>query len=173
MTTKQKTSTRRTVTVKDVPAHEFVLTYAKHLKRTNAIKLPKWADLVKGGIHKQLAPSNPDWYYIRAASIARKVYLRCGLGVGKMTKIYGGLKHRGPRPSRFKLGSSSIARDIMKQLERIGVIEKDPKGGRRITQQGQRDLDRIARRVAENTTNAFTLMLPSGVPTPAPKAEAI
>jgi small subunit ribosomal protein S19e len=90
-----------------------------------------------------------------------------------MTKIYGGLKHRGPRPSRFKLGSSSIARDIMKQLERIGVIEKDPKGGRRITQQGQRDLDRIARRVAENTTNAFTLMLPSGVPTPAPKAEAI
>jgi ribosomal protein S19E (S16A) len=45
-----------------------------------------------------------------------------------MTKIYGGLKHRGPRPSRFKLGSSSIARDIVKQLERIGIVEKDPKG---------------------------------------------
>ena len=36
----------------------------------------------------------------------------------------------------------------MKQLEAIGVVEKDPKGGRRITAQGQRDLDRIAGRVA-------------------------
>jgi len=37
---------------------------------------------------------------------------------------------------------------VLKQLEAIGVVEKDENGGRRITAQGQRDLDRIAGRVA-------------------------
>lgn len=32
----------------------------------------------------------------------------------------------------------------MQGLEGIGVLEKDPKGGRRISQDGMRDLDRIA-----------------------------
>jgi small subunit ribosomal protein S19e len=76
MATKQKTNPRRYVTVKDVPAHEFVLTYAQHLKRTNAIKLPKWADIVKGGIHKQLPPSDPDWYYIRAGKYIQRCFTR-------------------------------------------------------------------------------------------------
>jgi small subunit ribosomal protein S19e len=29
-------------------------------------------------------------------------------------------------------------------LEKMGLVEKDPSGGRRITQQGRRDLDRVA-----------------------------
>ena len=37
---------------------------------------------------------------------------------------------------------------MLKQLEAIGVVEKNGDGGRRITSQGQRDLDRIAGRVA-------------------------
>jgi len=32
----------------------------------------------------------------------------------------------------------------MQSLEKIGVLEMDPRGGRRISQDGQRDLDRIA-----------------------------
>lgn len=32
----------------------------------------------------------------------------------------------------------------MQALEKIGVLEESPKGGRRVSQQGQRDLDRIA-----------------------------
>ena len=46
----------------------------------------------------------------------------------------------------------SVARAILKQLESVGVVEKDPKGGRRITPSGQRDLDRIAGRVAVPAT---------------------
>lgn len=39
--------------------------------------------------------------------------------------------------------SGSVDRNVMKSLEAIGVLEKDDdKGGRRITQSGQRDLDR-------------------------------
>lgn len=37
----------------------------------------------------------------------------------------------------------------MQALEKIGVLEKDPRGGRRISQAGQRDLDRIASSVLE------------------------
>jgi len=30
------------------------------------IELPEWTDIVKTGRHKELAPYDPDWYYIRA-----------------------------------------------------------------------------------------------------------
>jgi len=132
------------VTVKDVPAHEFVVTYAQHLKRSGKIQVPKWADIVKTGSFKELPPNNPDWYYVRAASMARKIYLRGGLGVGAFRKIYGGSKDRGTAPSHFARSSGSIARSVLRELERIKVVEKDPRGGRRITSTGQRDLDRIA-----------------------------
>lgn len=38
----------------------------------------------------------------------------------------------------------------MQALEKIGVLEQDEdKGGRRITEQGQRDLDRIAQQASQ------------------------
>ena len=38
----------------------------------------------------------------------------------------------------------------MQSLEKIGILEQDEdKGGRRITQAGQRDLDRIAQQTLE------------------------
>ena len=45
--------------------------------------------MVKSATYKELAPYDPDWYYIRAASMARKLYLKPGIGVGKFKKIYG------------------------------------------------------------------------------------
>lgn len=128
------------------PAHLFITEYAAHLKRNNWLKLPAWVDLVKTSVARELSPRDPDWFYIRAASIARKIYLRGGTGVGALRVVYGGNIRRGPRPSRFQKASSSIIRHIIIQLESIGVVEKNtgPKGGRRITQEGQRDLDRIA-----------------------------
>jgi small subunit ribosomal protein S19e len=56
----------RGVNVKDVPSDQFVVAYAAHLKRIGKIEVPKWADLVKTGSYKELAPYDPDWYYIRA-----------------------------------------------------------------------------------------------------------
>ena len=135
----------RGVTVKDVAAQDFVIAYAAHLKRTGKIEVPKWADLVKTGITRELAPYDPDWYYIRAAAIARRVYLRGGIGVGAFKRIFGGRKMRGTAPEHFATGSGSIARHILKELETLKIIEKVPNGkGRRITPRGQRDLDSIA-----------------------------
>jgi ribosomal protein S19E (S16A) len=63
-----------------------------------------------------------------AASMARKIYLRGGIGVGAFKKIYGGRKSNGVRPSHFAKSSGSIARHCLKQLEALNIVEKDPKG---------------------------------------------
>lgn len=56
---------QRGVSLKDVPAQEFITAYAKYLKKSGNIELPKWVDIVKTGIHKELPPSNPDWFFVR------------------------------------------------------------------------------------------------------------
>jgi len=61
-------STSRGINVKDVASDQFVVAYAAHLKRIGKIEVPKWADLVKTASYKELAPYDPDWYYIRAGT---------------------------------------------------------------------------------------------------------
>ena len=139
--------------VKDVPAQQFIVSYAQHLKRSGKIQLPKWTDLVKTGTAKELPPNNPDWYYVRAASMARKIYLRggSGIGVGGFRRIYGTRKRNGTAPSHFRVAAGALVRHILQQLEKIRVVETDPKGGRRLTSNGRRDLDRIAGQVTPVT----------------------
>ncbi|CAL5196394.1 unnamed protein product [Lathyrus oleraceus] len=134
-------------TVKDVSPHEFVKAYSAHLKRSGKMELPEWTDIVKTAKFKELAPYDPDWYYIRAASMARKIYLRGGLGVGAFQRIYGGSQRNGSRPPHFCKSSGSIARNILQQLQNMNLIELDTKGGRKITSSGRRDLDQVAGRI--------------------------
>lgn len=123
-----------------------------------------WVDTVKTSPAKELPPQSIDWYilpttpgdhpgadgppfshryYTRAAAVARHVYLRKTVGVGRLRKFHGSTKNRGSRPSHHVNASGSVDRNVMRSLEAIGVLEKDDdKGGRRITQSGQRDLDR-------------------------------
>ncbi|KAL2906174.1 40S ribosomal protein S19-1, partial [Bienertia sinuspersici] len=91
------------------------------------IELPPWTDIVKTGVLKELNPIDPDWYYIRAASMARKIYLRGGLGVGAFRRIYGGSKRNGSRPPHFGKSSGSVARHILQQLEKMKIVEIDPR----------------------------------------------
>eukprot|EP01136_Pigoraptor_vietnamica_P035047 Opistho-1_new@99775 len=135
-------------TLKDVNSHDFVRAYAAFLKRSGKIEVPKWADIVKTGTHKELAPYDADWFYIRCASIARKLYLSQGLGVGALRRAYGGRKNNGTRPSHFCVGSGAVARRCLHELEKIKVVEKANDGGRKVSQEGRRDLDRIAGQVA-------------------------
>ncbi|KAF4352503.1 hypothetical protein CsatB_013124 [Cannabis sativa] len=134
-------------TVKDVSPHEFVKAYAAHLKRSGKVELPEYTDLVKTAKFKELAPYDPDWYYVRAASVARKIYLRGGLGVGAFRRIYGGSKRNGSRPPHFCRSSGAILRHILHQLQNMNIVDVDPKGGRKITSNGRRDLDQVAGRI--------------------------
>ena len=141
------------------------------LFRSGKVKLPEWVDLVKTNVAKELAPFDEDWYYTRIASIARHIYVRSPVGVTTVCKIYGGKKTRilfylnfffkmemnngfisvrrnnGSAPSHWRAGSGSIGRKALQALEQLKLVEKDPNGGRRLTSQGRRDLDRIAAQV--------------------------
>ena len=134
----------RGICVRDVSPQAFIAAYAEHLKNSDKFELPVWADTVKTGVFKELAPYGDDWYYIRAASIARKVYLRPGIGIGQLQKWYGGAYRRGARTEHFRKASSGIIRSVLLQLEEMRVTEKLESGGRRVTRVGQQDLDRIA-----------------------------
>ena len=83
------------------------------------------------------------------AAVARHIYLRKDVGIGALTKLHGGRHNRGNRPSHHADASASVQRKVCQSLEKIGVLEKSENGGRRITQDGQRDLDRIATAVVE------------------------
>ena len=64
------------ITIKDVDAHEFVKRYAVHLKKQGKISLPELVDLMKTSVSRELAPYDEDWYFIRCASLARRLYAR-------------------------------------------------------------------------------------------------
>eukprot|EP00123_Amoebidium_parasiticum_P019261 comp24390_c0_seq1/m.46660 comp24390_c0_seq1/g.46660 ORF comp24390_c0_seq1/g.46660 comp24390_c0_seq1/m.46660 type:complete len:148 (-) comp24390_c0_seq1:88-531(-) len=142
------------VTVKDVKPAAFVQAYAEFLKQSGKIETPKWVDYAKTGTHKELGPYDQDWFYIRAAAIARHVYVRSPVGVGGLKKVFGGPKNRGTAPSRGCVGSGSVARACLQQLEKLGIVEKHANGGRIISSEGRRDLDRIAGQVAAATKEA-------------------
>ncbi|PIK41624.1 putative 40S ribosomal protein S19 [Apostichopus japonicus] len=86
-------------------------------------------------------------FFKKSAAVARHLYVRGGVGVNAMTKIFGGRKRRGTRPNHACRGSSSVARKVLQSLEGVKILEKYGNNGRRITSQGQRDLDRIAAQV--------------------------
>ncbi|KAL0616800.1 40S ribosomal protein S19 [Plecturocebus cupreus] len=136
------------VTVKDVSQQDFVRALAAFLKKSGRLKVPEWVDTIKLAKHRELAPYDENWFYKRAASTAWHLYLRGGAGVGSMTKIYGALQRNGVMPSHFSRGSKSVARRVLQALEGLKMVEKDQDGSRKLTPQGQRDLDRIAEQVA-------------------------
>merc|ERR1712137_650319 len=111
--------------VRDVHPETFIRSYAAHLKANDKIQLPAWVDIVKTGAFKELAPYDPDWYYIRAAAIARKVYLRQDLGVGAMRRMFGGRnKRKGTVPEHSARAAGGLIRHILQQLEEIQIVEK-------------------------------------------------
>ena len=133
------------LTVKDVDTHKFIVAYAEHLKRSGKIELPKWVEYVKTAPHKELAPYDSDWYFVRAAAVARKIYLRPGTGIGGLQKSFGGKNRRGTLKERFAKSAPGVIRSIVHDLESMKVVEKCARGsGRQITRTGQMDLDRIA-----------------------------
>lgn len=134
-------------TVYDVPADLLIKRVAEELKKSPKIKPPPWAPFVKTGVHKERAPTDPDWWYIRCASLLRKLYIHGPLGVSRLRNMYGGRKNNGACPEHFYKGSGSIIRKALQQLEAVGLVEKVPKEGRRLTNLGRSLLDKIAHEI--------------------------
>jgi len=133
-------------TARDVRADLLINSLKEELKKFESIKPPEWAFYTKTGAHKERPPMQDDWWYIRAASILRTLYMRGGrpVGVERLRTKYGGRKDRGVRPERFIKGSGHVIRLILQQLEDAGLVEKVERKGRKITPKGVSLLDRIA-----------------------------
>eukprot|EP00871_Galdieria_phlegrea_P002438 jgi/Galph1/3195/GphlegSOOS_G1826.1 len=141
---------KRAITVKDIPAADFIAEYASFLKRAGNVQLPSWVDIVKTSSSKELAPYDPDWFYVRMAALARRVYMRPGRGVGAFKRVFGGRKRRGSQPSHFSTASGAVIRYALQQLEKLDVVEKSKNGGRYLTRKGQQELDLVARKVVSS-----------------------
>ncbi|MHA1220475.1 MAG: 30S ribosomal protein S19e [Candidatus Heimdallarchaeota archaeon] len=133
-------------TVYDVPAEELIIALSVELKKLNKISPPEWSSYVKTGSFKQHAPQNPDWWYVRCASVLRKVYVRGPIGTSHLRKEYGGIKHGNSRPERFRRASGAIIRKALQQLESEGLVSSSRKG-RAIAPKGKSILDKISARI--------------------------
>jgi len=133
-------------TVYDVPADHIIRRVAEELKKRKEIVPPEWAAFAKTGVHKEMPPEDPDWWFTRAAAVLRRVYVDGPLGVERMRSFYGGKKNRGSRPNAFRKGSGSILRKSLQQLEAAGLIIHD-KTGRRVSPAGMSFLDNLSQEV--------------------------
>lgn len=140
--------------MKDVDQDKIVDGVATFLKKSGKLKVPENMDIVKTAKFKDLAPMDPDWFYIRCASILRRLYHRSPAGIGAIKKIYGGRQRKGVCPPHFCRADGCVARKAIQALENIKLVEKHPDGGRKLSSQGQRDLDRIAAQIVSQTRAA-------------------
>lgn len=129
----------------DVPAPILIERLAKYLKdNVDTIEPPSWAAYVKTGVHTQRAPQDPDWWYIRCASLLRKIYILGPIGVERLRAKYGGRKNRGTRPKHAAKGSGAIIRKALQQLEKAGLVQTIKGKGRVVTPEGRRLLDSLS-----------------------------
>lgn len=138
------------VTALEVPAYKLISRLATYIRENiPEVKQPNWALFVKTGCFKEKPPQDPNWWYIRAASILRKLY-RAGkpVGLSELRREYGGRKRRGSRPKSACRAPGNAVRKILQQLEHAQLVRRT-RSGRVLTPQGKALLDRIASEVME------------------------
>jgi len=136
------------ITPYDVPASVFIKKLAKHLKdNVDEITPPPWAIIVKTGMHAQRPPKNPDWWYVRCASLLRKIYVHGPVGIERLRAEYGGRKDYGVKPEHAAKASGTIIRKALQQLEAAGFVETFKTSGRKVTKEGRKLLEDRAEEV--------------------------
>ncbi len=124
---------------------KYIPELAGALKKIPEFEIPEWAMYAKSGVSRERPPVDEDFWFTRAASILRQLYIHGVVGVGKLRTRYGSRKDRGGKPDRFKKSGGKIIRVILQQAEAAGLVEKITRlqHGRRLTQAGRDFLDSI------------------------------
>jgi small subunit ribosomal protein S19e len=137
----------KTSTVYEMLADEYNKKLSEILKTMPEFNPPEWSYFVKSGTSRTRPPENSDFWYKRAASILRQIYINKVVGVNRLKVRYGGRKKRGVKPEHFYRGSGKIIRVILQQSEKAGLLEKynerAKRAGRRLTKQGIKFLEEI------------------------------
>ena len=142
------------VCVKDVDAGKWIKGFAGHLKTQGSLEVPEFVDYAKTSAAKVLAPLDPDWYYVKAAAVLRRVYLRPFTGIGGLRKVFGSVYGKS-RPLHFKRAAGGVLRHVLQSLEKLNLLTKSDDGGRVITKAARRDCDRVAMKVLGKQVRMF------------------
>jgi small subunit ribosomal protein S19e len=134
------------VTLYDVPADALIEAVAAELE--GRIEQPAWAEFTKTGASRELPPQQDDFWYVRAASLLRKLAMDGPRGIDRLSTEYGGKKrgsarYRVAKPNHTS-GSKKVIRVVLQQLEEEGLVTTVKGEGRRITPEGQSFLDSVA-----------------------------
>ncbi|MGD6851810.1 MAG: 30S ribosomal protein S19e [Candidatus Bathyarchaeia archaeon] len=129
----------------DVPASEFIDRLARYLRENvDEVQPPTWAPFAKTGTHVEKQPQNPNWWYIRSASVLRKVYIHGPIGLENLRSDYGGRKNNGVKKSHATKSGGSAIRKALQQLETAGFIQTTRPQGRVMTPKGRKMMQEVA-----------------------------
>lgn len=117
---------------------------AEKLKEYSEIKPPEGSEFWKTAFFKELAPLEEDFWYIRCASLLRKLNKIGEIGVNRLRKKYGGRNRKGKGLNHSAKGSGKIIRVALQQLEKANLIKKTERNGRKIAPEGKSLLERTA-----------------------------
>jgi small subunit ribosomal protein S19e len=131
-----------------VPVDLFIEKLAKYLRENvGEVSPPTWSLTAKTGSHRERPPQQPDWWFLRCASLLRKLYVHTPIGVQRLRVEYGGRKRKGRRIEHSRKSGGSSIREPLQQLEKAGLVSKQEKEGRKITREGIGLLNRISAEV--------------------------
>ena len=96
----------------DVPAEKLIGSLAAEMKNVQGLAPAEWAPIVKTGSHAERPPAQADWWYVRAASLMRKLYVHGPVGQTELESAYGGTKALAYFPKHHRDAGGSIIRTI-------------------------------------------------------------
>jgi len=140
------------VTIYDVPADALIEAVAARLE--DRIDEPEWVEFTKSGAGKELPPEQEDFWYVRSASLLRKVAQNEPIGIERLATEYGS-KKRGSnryivRPGEHEGGSRKLIRASLQALEDEGLVTTAAGEGRRLSDDGEAFLTEVATEVFED-----------------------
>ena len=134
------------VNAHDVPSSRLIGALAEQMKGLPGMQEPEWAHWVKTGSHAESPPTNSDWWFTRAASMMRKLYVHGPVGLTDFERAYGGTKALHYNPKHHRDAGGAAIRRILKQLEQAELVAKTPKG-RVLSPKGRAMLDRTSKQI--------------------------
>ncbi len=139
-------------TPRDISADAFLGRLSKHLKENvGEINPPSWSVTAKTGSHKEFPPQDRDWWYLRCASLLRKLYIHGPIGISRLRVEYGGRKRKGRRIEHTRSGGGSSIREPLQQLEKAGLVTHVEKEGRKLSKEGVSLLNKLSAQVLKET----------------------
>jgi small subunit ribosomal protein S19e len=141
------------VNARDVPSDKLIGALVVQVKSLPGLKEPDWAHFVKTGSHAERLPEISDWWYTRAASLLRKLYIHGPVGLSDLGRAYGGSKAVAYFPKHHRDGARSPIRKVLQQLEQAELVAKTPKG-RVLTPKGRAMLDKASMEIFSKISEA-------------------